>query len=79
VPLTFSNSKIEVDGVLSIVVSPISPDTATTAYARLIQIYDQDVTVVNRRPVLELYVLGGDQTVNNSAPLEIAIPGGILF
>jgi hypothetical protein len=79
VPLTFSNSKIEVDGVLSIVVSPISPDTATTAYARLIQIYDQDVTVVNRRPVLELYVLGGDQTVNNNAPLEIAIPGGILF
>lgn len=78
-PFTFDNSKLNVQGVQSVVISDIQPDQNSTQYLRLIQIYTDPVTVVNRRPVIELALYGGDQTVNDKAELEIQVPGGLEF
>jgi hypothetical protein len=45
------------------VISPVTKDPNSTAYVRLIQIYTDPVTVVNRRPAIELYMLGGEPPV----------------
>ena len=77
---TFELSKLRIDGVASIEVSPIQGDKDTTAYVRLVQFYTESVIDnPNRRPVLEIACYGGDQTVSNMTPLDIAIPGGIEF
>ena len=77
--IQFNNTRIEIDGVQSIVISPIQPDANSTAYVRLVQIYTDPSTVANRRPIIELYLVGGDQTVTDQMPLEIQIPGGLEF
>jgi hypothetical protein len=77
---TFDTSRLIMNPVKSIEVSPIQPDPNSTAYVRLVQFYDQTQTDnPNRRPILEIACYGGDQTVSNLTPLEIAIPGGIEF
>jgi hypothetical protein len=77
---TFDLSRLVMNPVASIEVSPIQPDPNSTFYVRLVQFYDQTQTDnPNRRPILEIACYGGDQTVSNIAPLEIQIPGGILF
>jgi hypothetical protein len=76
---TFDRSNLRIDGVQSIEISPIQPDTSSTQYVRLIQLYTDPSTVENRRPVLEIAVYGGDQTVNDQTQLEILIPTGIEF
>jgi hypothetical protein len=79
-PFTFNLSQLQMNPVASIVVSSIQPDPNSTAYVRLVQFYDQDVTDnPNCRPVLEIACYGGDQTVADLTPLEIQIPGGIRF
>jgi hypothetical protein len=76
---TFDRSNLRIDGVQSVEISPIQPDTSSTQYVRLIQIYTDPSTTTNRRPVLEIAVYGGDQTVNSTAELEILIPSGLEF
>jgi hypothetical protein len=76
---TFDRSNLRIDGVQSIEISPIQPDQAGTQYVRLIQLYTDPPTTTNRRPVLEIAVYGGDQTVNDKTQLEILIPSGIEF
>jgi hypothetical protein len=78
-PFSFDTAKIRVDDVTSIQISDIAADTEGTSYKRLIQIYTDPSTAVNRRPVLELSVYGGDQQIGDNTPLEIAIPGGVEF
>jgi hypothetical protein len=79
VAFTFDSSKLIVVGVQSIVISPIQPDTNSTAYLRLVQIYTDPPTTVNRRPVLEIALYGGDQSINDQSELQITIPGGLDF
>jgi hypothetical protein len=77
---TFITSKLSIEGVASIEVSPIQPDPASTYYVRLVQFYAETAADnPNRRPILEIACYGGDQTLANPTPLEIAIPGGIEF
>jgi hypothetical protein len=76
---TFDRSNLRIDGVQSIEISPIQPDTSSTQYVRLIQLYTDPPNVDNRRPVIEIAVYGGDQTVNDQSQLEILIPSGLEF
>jgi hypothetical protein len=62
-----------------VVISDIKPDTDSNSYVRLIQVYDELPGKAGRRPVVELALYGGDQTSSNISPLQITIPGGILF
>jgi hypothetical protein len=78
-PFSFDTAKIRIDDVTSIQISDIAADPESTSYKRLIQIYTDPTTTVNRRPVLELSVYGGDQQISDNTPLEIAIPGGVEF
>lgn len=79
-PFTFDLSRLRLDGVVTIVVSPIQPDQDTTQYVRLIQLYTESTADnPNRRPIIEIACYGGDQTISNPTALEIAIPGGIEF
>lgn len=77
---TYDSSRLIMNPVASIEVSPIQPDPNSTAYVRLVQFYDQTATDnPNRRPVLEIACYGGDQNIANPTPLEITIPSGIEF
>jgi hypothetical protein len=62
-----------------IVVSTIEPDTKSNSYVRLVQIYADMPDVLDRRPVVELMLYGGDQTAADKSPLMISVPGGILY
>jgi hypothetical protein len=72
--VNIDNVQLSQDGVQGIVVSPIQPDQNSTAFVRLVQIYTDPSTVQNRRPVITLKLYGGDQSINDMTPLEIATP-----
>jgi hypothetical protein len=60
-------------------ISVIAPDPNSNSYVRLIQIYADLPDVTNRRPIVELLLYGGDQTAGNVTPLQINVPGGIVY
>jgi hypothetical protein len=63
-----------------IVISDIMPDTESNQYVRLVQVYsDLPVEGSQIRPIVEISLYGGDQTSGDVSPLQIAVPGGILF
>ena len=76
---TFDSSRLNLQGVQSIIISTIQADTASTQYVRLIQLYTDPPDTPNRRPILELALYGGDQTTNDMGALEIQVPGGLEF
>jgi hypothetical protein len=78
-PYSYEYSKLRVDGVFTLAISDIQPDADTTQYVRLVQVYTDPPSSVNRRPVLEIAVYGGDQQVSDMTPIEITLPGGIEF
>jgi hypothetical protein len=60
-------------------ISVISPDPNSNAYVRLIQIYADLPAVTDRRPIVELLLYGGDQTAGDVTPLQINVPGGLMY
>lgn len=67
--LTCTRLSYTLDGTTSITVSDIVQDPVDGAWVRLIQIYIDPPTLVNRRPVLELTVRGDTQdTVEIQTP-----------
>jgi hypothetical protein len=78
-PYSYESSKLRIDGVFTLTIGPIQPDTDTEQYVRLIQIYTDPPSNTNRRPILEVAVYGGDQQVADQTPIEISLPGGIEF
>ena len=72
--LVIEYQKISIEDVQGIVVSEIEADEAGQIYSRLIQIYVDPPGTDNRRPVLELLLHGGDQTVGDKTGLEIITP-----
>jgi hypothetical protein len=70
----FNNMTIELDGIYTVLVSDIQPDTDTDAYVRILTIFDQPVTEGNRTPVLTLRLFGGSQSDNDQAAVQIQTP-----
>jgi len=73
-PLIFNNATIELDGIYTVLVSDIQPDTDTDAYVRILTIFDQPVTQGNRTPVLTLRLYGGSQSDNDLTAVQIQTP-----
>lgn len=66
---TYNTAKLSVDGCKEVIVSEIEEDVDTGVYARLVSFYIDDAAVVNRRPVLEIYI-----TDTEKGSLEITTP-----
>ena len=73
-PLQFNNIVLELDGLQSILVSNIQPDTDTDYFVRILTFFDQPATVQNRSPVLTLKLYGGSQSSNDATELQIQTP-----
>ena len=74
-PIQINNQTLELDGLQDILVSDIQPDTdGTDYYVRILTFFDQPVTASNRTPLLTLRLLGGSQSTNEKAELEIQTP-----
>lgn len=66
--IEIANQRLNIQGCAGITVSDIVADPDTGGYTRLLQIYVDDVSVANRRPVLEIMLYG------LQADLQIATP-----
>lgn len=73
-PIQINNQTLELDGIQSILVSDIQPDSDTDYYVRILTFFDQLVTDANRVPLLTLKLYGGSQSTNEKAELEIQTP-----
>jgi len=78
-PLRIGTIQFNVDGVQSITVSDIQPDTNSIEFVRLIQIYTDPTSNPNRRPVVTLALYGGSQNTGDQSGLDITIPSGVTF
>lgn len=73
-PIQINNQTLELDGIQSILVSDIQPDTDTDYFVRILSFFDQPVTNANRTALLTLKLFGGSQSVNDKSELEIVTP-----
>ena len=73
-PIQINNQTLELDGLQSILVSDIQPDTDTDFFVRILTFFDQPVTAMNRTPILTIRLLGGSQSTNDKSELEIETP-----
>ena len=71
---TFDEAQLNLQGVKAITVSTIQPDTGSTQYVRLIQVWSSNPTAQGARPMLVLSLYGGDQTITDQSELEIQTP-----
>jgi hypothetical protein len=55
-------------------VSDIQPDTDSDYYVRILTIFTQSGTTLNRTPDLIIRLLGGSQANNDKTELEIETP-----
>ena len=72
-PITVLNQTIELDGIQSILVSDIQPDTDTDYFVRILTFFDQP-TSQNLPPVLIVKLYGGSQSSNDTSELQIVTP-----
>ena len=73
-PIQINNQTLELDGIQSILVSDIEPDTDTEYFVRILTFFDQPATSQNRSPILTLKLYGGSQSTNDKSELEIQTP-----
>lgn len=73
-PIQINNQTLELDGLQSILVSDIQPDTDTDYFVRILTFFDQPTTAMNRTPILTLRLLGGSQVNNDQSELQIVTP-----
>ncbi len=73
-PIQINNQTLELDGLQSILVSDIQPDTDTDFFVRILTFFDQPVTAMNRTPILTIRLLGGSQSTNDQSELQIQTP-----
>jgi hypothetical protein len=73
-PIQINNQILELDGIQSILVSDIQPDTDTDYFVRILTFFTDPVTALNRSPILTLRLLGGSQSTNDRSELEIQTP-----
>lgn len=73
-PVQINNQTLELDDVHSILVSDIQPDTDSDYYVRILTIFTQSGTTLNRTPDLTIRLLGGSQANNDKTELEIETP-----
>lgn len=67
-PLTYINETLRIDALTSISISDITPDEDSGAYARRIEFYTDDISAVNRRPVLTVMVYGDQNSLQVQTP-----------
>lgn len=73
-PIQLNNATIELDGIQTVLVSDIQPDTLTDYYVRILTFYTDPPTVTNRIPVLILKLYGGSQQNHDLTELELTTP-----
>lgn len=73
-PIQINNQTLELDGVQSILVSDIQPDTDTDYFVRILTLFTDPAATLNRQPVLTIKLYGGSQTNNDKSELEIQTP-----
>jgi hypothetical protein len=73
-PIQINNQTLELDGIQSILVSDIQPDTDTDYFVRILTFFTDPVAALNRSPILTLKLYGGSQSTNDKSELEIQTP-----
>jgi hypothetical protein len=73
-PIQINNQTLELDGIQSILVSDIQPDTNTDYFVRILTFFTDPTTMVNVSPILTLKLYGGSQSTNDKSELEIQTP-----
>lgn len=73
-PVQINNQTLELDGIQTILISDIQPDTDTDFFVRILTFFDQPSTALNRTPLLTLRLLGGSQSTNDQSELQIITP-----
>jgi hypothetical protein len=73
-PVTIVNQTLELDGIQTVLVSDIQPDTNTDYFVRVLTLYTDPPTVTNRIPVLIVKLFGGSQQNHDQSELELTTP-----
>jgi hypothetical protein len=73
-PIQINNQTLELDGIQSILVSDIQPDTDTDYFVRILTFFSDPISTTNRAPLLTLKLYGGSQSTNDKSELEIQTP-----
>lgn len=66
--LTYISEILRIDALTSIMISDITPDEDSGAYARRIEFYTDDLAVLNRRPVLTVMIYGDADSLRVQTP-----------
>ncbi len=68
------NQVIELDGIQTVLVSDIQPDTNSDYFVRILTFFTDPPSVSNRQPVLTLKLYGGSQQNHDQLELELTTP-----
>ena len=66
--LTYLSEVLRIDDLISITVSDIEEDTESGGFARRIEFYTDETTMLNRRPVLTVMVYGEEEMLRIQTP-----------
>ena len=67
-PLTYISEMLRIDALTSISISDIEPDEDRGGFARRIEFYTDDLSVLNRRPVLTVMIYGDQESLHVQTP-----------
>ncbi len=73
-PITVLNQTVELDGIQTVLVSDIQPDTNSDYFVRVLTFFTDPPTVINRQPILVLKLFGGSQQNHDQLELELTTP-----
>jgi hypothetical protein len=74
VPITVLNQVIELDGIQTVLVSDIQPDTNSDYFVRILTFFIDPPSVINRQPILTVKLYGGSQQNHDQLELELTTP-----
>jgi len=66
--LTYLSEILRIDDLTSINVSDIEPDEEGGRFARRIEFYTDELSVLNRRPVLTVMIYGEEESLKIQTP-----------
>ena len=72
--ITILNQTIELDGIQTVLVSDIQPDTNSDSFVRILTFFTDPPSVANRIPILILKLFGGSQQNHDQLELELTSP-----
>ena len=66
--LTYISEMLRIDELTSITISEIEPDPDTGTFARRFEFYTDALNILNRRPVLTVFVYGDEESLKIQTP-----------